>query len=64
MKANLERRIAVLEAKAKSPMIATWVNFILWLDEHEDDAGDLAVALRPELQELVVMAATKIRGLE
>jgi hypothetical protein len=49
MKANLERRIAVLEAKAKSPMIATWVNFILWLDEHEDDAGDLAVALRPEL---------------
>jgi hypothetical protein len=32
MKADPERRIAVLEAKAKSPMIATWVYFILWLD--------------------------------
>jgi len=54
MKANLGRRIAVLEAKMlKSPVISTWVDFILWLDEHEDDEGDVEVDLCPELQELV-----------
>ena len=50
MKANLERRIAVLEAKAKPLMISTWVDFILWLDKHEDDEADVEVELCPELR--------------
>lgn len=57
MKASLERRLAVLEAKTKPRVIATWVDFILWLDEHEDDEGDVEVELCPKLQELVEEAA-------
>jgi hypothetical protein len=51
MKANLGRRIAVLEAKMlKSPVISTWVDFILWLDGGDED---VEVELCPELQMLV-----------
>ena len=48
MKANLERRLAALEAKAKAPMIATWVDLMLWLDDSRVEAS-----LCPELQMLV-----------
>jgi len=47
----------MLEAKAKPRMISTWVDFVLWLDEHEGDDGKLEVELSPELQELVEMAS-------
>lgn len=57
MKSNLERRIVMLEAKAKPRVISTWVDFVLWLDEHEDDEGDVEVELCLELQELVEEAA-------
>jgi hypothetical protein len=53
MNANLERRLAQLEAKAKPPVIATWVDFILWLDEHENDEEDLVVELSPEFEQLI-----------
>ena len=52
MKGNLERRLAALEAKAKAPMIATWVDLMLWLDAHEVDES-VEVELCPELQTLV-----------
>lgn len=52
MKGSLERRLAALEAKAKSPVIATWVDLMLWLDAHEGDEG-VEVELCPELQMLV-----------
>ena len=48
---DLDRRLADLEAKTKPPVISTWV------DEHENDEGDLEIELSPELQELVEMAA-------
>ena len=35
MKRDLSKRLAVLEAKAKPRVISTWVDFVLWLDEHE-----------------------------
>jgi hypothetical protein len=57
MNASLERRLAHLEAKAKPPMIATWVDFILWLDEHENDEEDLEVELSPELKQLIFSEA-------
>ena len=53
MRRDLAKRLAALEAKAKPPMISTWVEFVLWLDEHEDDKGSVEVELCPELQELV-----------
>ena len=53
MRRDLAKRLAVLEAKAKPRVISTWVDFILWLDEHEDDEGCVEVELCPELQELV-----------
>jgi hypothetical protein len=52
---RLYRRLEALEAKAKPVMISTWVDFVLWLDEHEDDEGDVEVELCPELQVLVEM---------
>jgi hypothetical protein len=33
MKANLELRLAVLEAKVKPPVIATWVDFMMLADD-------------------------------
>jgi len=48
MKGSLERRLAALEAKAKPPMIATWVDLMLWLDNPRVEAE-----LCPELQMLV-----------
>jgi len=57
MKRDLSKRLAVLEAKAKPRVISTWVDFVLWLDEHEDDEGSVEVELCPELQELVEEAA-------
>ena len=63
MKANLRRRIALLKAKAKPRMISPWIDFVLWLDEHEGDDGKLEVALSPELQELVEMASPNRPGL-
>ena len=61
MKADrLYRRLEALEAKAKPVMISTWVDLVLWLDEHEDDEGDVEVELCPVLQELVeMMMSTK-----
>jgi hypothetical protein len=53
MRRDLAKRLAVLEAKAKPRMISTWVDFVLWLDEHENDEEDVEVELCPELQELV-----------
>ena len=57
MRRDLAKRLAALEAKAKPRMISTWVDFVLWLDEHEDDEGDVEVELCQELQELVEEAA-------
>lgn len=54
---DLAKRLAALEAKAKPPVISTWVDFVLWMDEHEDDEEDVEVELSPELQELVKEAA-------
>ncbi len=51
MKANLELRIAMLEAKAKPRVISTWVDFMMLADD------DTEVELSQELQELVEMAA-------
>ena len=48
MNGSLERRLAALEAKAKAPMIATWVDLMLWLDDSRVEAS-----LCPELQMLV-----------
>lgn len=62
MKANLERRLAALEAKAKPRVISTWVDFMLWLDEHEDDEGEAEVEFSQELQDFVEMAAPKNLG--
>jgi hypothetical protein len=53
MRRDLAKRLAELEAKAKPTVISTWVDFVLWLDKHEDDEGDFEVELCPELQELV-----------
>jgi hypothetical protein len=47
---SLDKRLAVLEAKAKPRIISTWVDLMMW----EDD--DLEVELSPEMQELVEMA--------
>ncbi|OPY49465.1 MAG: hypothetical protein A4E49_03103 [Methanosaeta sp. PtaU1.Bin112] len=33
------------EAKARPRMISTWIDFVLWVDEHGDDDGKLEVAL-------------------
>ena len=53
MKADrLYRRLEALEAKAKPVMISTWVDFVMWCAEHEDDEGDVDVELCPELQAL------------
>lgn len=57
MRRDLAKRLAVLEAKAKPRVISTWVDFVLWLDEHEDDDGGVEVGLCLELQELVEEAA-------
>ena len=61
MRRDLAKRLAALEAKAKPRMISTWVDFVLWLDEHEDDEGDVEVELCQELQELVEEAACESR---
>lgn len=54
---DFDRRLAALEAKTKPPVISTWVDFVKWVDEHENDEGDLEIELSPKLQELVEMAA-------
>ena len=48
MNGSLERRLAALEAKAKAPMIETWVDLMLWLDDPRVEGS-----LCPELQMLV-----------
>ena len=48
MNGSLERRLAALEAKAKAPRIATWVDLMLWLDDPRVEGS-----LCPELQMLV-----------
>lgn len=53
MKANLARRLAALEARAKPSMLSSWVDFVLWLDEHEDDEEVIEIDLSPALQEIV-----------
>jgi hypothetical protein len=58
MRGSLERRLAALEAEAKPRVISTWIDFMLWLDEHEDDEGEAEVELSPELQDLVEMAGS------
>ena len=57
LRRDLAKRLAVLEAKAKPRVISTWVDFVMWCDEHEDDDEDIEVELCPELQELVEEAA-------
>jgi hypothetical protein len=52
MKRDLERRLAVLEAKAKPRVIATWVDLMM-VAELEDRGIDVDVELTPEMQELV-----------
>jgi hypothetical protein len=52
MKANLGRRIALLEAKTKLRLISTWIDFVLWLDEHEGDDGKLEVVLSQSCRSL------------
>jgi hypothetical protein len=59
---RLYRRLEALEAKAKPVMISTWVDLVLWLDEHEDDEGDVEVELCPELQELFEMTRSTQSG--
>jgi hypothetical protein len=49
---RLYRRLEALETKAKPRVISSWVDLVIWLDEHEDDEGDVEVELCPELQEL------------
>ena len=49
----LSEFLAALEAKAKSPMIGTWVDLMIWLDAHEGDDEELEVELSPTLQKLV-----------
>ena len=56
MKANLRCRIALLKAKAKPRMISPWIDFVLWLDDHEGNDGKLEVSPNREFQELVEMA--------
>ena len=56
MRRDLAKRLEVLEAKAKPRVISTWVDLMMWVDEHEDDEGYIEVELSPELQELVEMA--------
>ena len=63
MKANLGRRISLLEAKAKPRMISPWIDFVLWLDDHEGDDGKLEVSPNREFQELVEMASPNRPGL-
>jgi hypothetical protein len=53
LRRDLTKRLAVLEAKAEPRVISTWVDFVLWLDKHEDDEGDVDVELCPELLELL-----------
>jgi hypothetical protein len=50
---DLAKRLEALEAKAKPRVISTWVDFMMWLYEHENDEGELEVEFSPELQELV-----------
>lgn len=57
LRRDLSKRLAVLEAKAKPRVISTWVDFVMWCDEHKDDERDVEVELCPELQELVEEAA-------
>lgn len=51
MKANRERRMATLEAKAKQRVISISVDFMMLAND------DMKVELSQELQELVEMAA-------
>jgi hypothetical protein len=37
LRRDLAKRLAVLEAIAKQRVVSTWVDFVLWLDEHKDD---------------------------
>ncbi len=53
MRRDLAKRLEALEAKAKPRVISTWVDFMMWLYEHENDEGELEVEFSPELQELV-----------
>ena len=53
MRRDLTKRLSKLEANAKPRVISTWVDFVLWLDKHEDDEGNVEVELCPELQELL-----------
>jgi len=38
-------------------MISSWIDFVLWLDDHEGDDGKLEVSPNREFQELVEMAS-------
>jgi len=51
MKHDLEKRIAALEEKSKSPTISTLLDLIIWANEHEDDPEE--VKLSPGLEALV-----------
>ena len=53
MRRDLVKRLEILEAKAKPRVISTWFDFMIWLDEHENDAGDLEIELSPELEQLI-----------
>lgn len=57
MRRDLAKRLEVLEAKAKPRVISTWVDFVLWVDEHRDE--DIEVEFSPELQELVELATNE-----
>jgi hypothetical protein len=55
---DFAKRLTVLEAKAKPPMISTWVDFAKWVDEHGDE--DIDVELSPELQKLMDEAGEEV----
>lgn len=53
MRNGIERRIEALEQKAKPPVISTFLDLIIWANEHVGEE----VELSPELQALVEDAA-------
>ena len=60
LRRDIAKRLAVLEAKAKPRVISTWVDFVLWLDKHQDNGGDVEVELCPELRDLVETMKTEV----
>ena len=55
MRSSLEQRLSQLEAKAKPPIVETWVDLMLWLDEHEGDERSAEIELSPQMEVLVQM---------